>query len=159
MSTEVLTHWKDNFNYAYLGAYSINGTDLIGTIKQVKKESVTGTNGKSEECTICYFSDLEKPMILNKTNCKIISKMYGTPYIEEWAGKQISLYKANVSAFGEQIEAIRIRSEAPNAELPSINEDRLDKAIGQIEVGKYSVEKLLSTFKLTDSQMKKIKTI
>lgn len=159
MSTTTLTHWKDNFDYTYLGAYSINGQDLIGTIKQVKKEVVTSTSGKKQECTVCYFEELEKPMILNKTNCKIIAGVYKSPYIENWVGKKIALYKSKVNAFGEEVEALRIRSKIPDAEKPSLSDERLDAAIKKIEQGSYSVDALLNSFKLTETQLTKLNLI
>ena len=106
------THWKQNFNIDYLGAYSLdNGKDKVLTIKRLSKEMVKGTGGKEAECLVCFFLEDEKPMILNRTNCKTIAKMFGTPYIEEWAGRKISVYVANVKAFGEDnVEALRVRA-------------------------------------------------
>lgn len=111
---ETKTHWKKNFNYDYMGAYSLpEGKDVIVTIKALKKEQVKGPKGKKEECFVCYFSDSDKPMILNKTNCKTIEKLYGSPFIEDWGGKKIQLYSAKVDAFGESTEALRVRDFAP----------------------------------------------
>lgn len=128
MSNNVKTHWKKNFNYEYLGSYSLpqDGSDLVGTIKEVKIEKVIGSNGKKEECLTCSFSDLPKPMILNRTNCKIIESIYNTPFTEEWVGKKISLYKEKVSAFGTMTEALRIRPKAPvTGHVASPKEERL----------------------------------
>lgn len=112
------THWKKNFNYDYLGAYSLpEGKDIVVTIKSIKKEKITGTGGKKEECTVCYFNDSDKPMILNKTNCKIISKVYGTPYMEEWVGLKIQLFSAKVDAWGDTTEALRVRDFKPTEEV------------------------------------------
>jgi hypothetical protein len=53
----------------------------------------------------------KKPMILNKTNCKIIAKIHDTPYIEQWAGKSILIYAAKVKAFGEMVDALRVKNQ------------------------------------------------
>ena len=38
-----MTHWKTQFNYDYLGAYSLpDGKDIILTIRETKKEQVVG---------------------------------------------------------------------------------------------------------------------
>lgn len=38
-----MTHWKTQFNYPYLGAHSLTeGKDLILTIREMKREEVTG---------------------------------------------------------------------------------------------------------------------
>ena len=108
------THWKKEFNYDYMGSYSLpDGKDIILTIRETKRETVTGTNGKKEDCFVCYFKESDKPMILNRTNCKTISKIYCTPFIEDWPGYRVILGIDNVSAFGESVEALRIRNIKP----------------------------------------------
>ena len=108
------THWKKLINPDYLGAYSLDpGKDMILTIRQVKKEMVTGADGKKEECIVCYWQEEQKPMILNVTNCKTISKLLKTPYIEHWAGHRVQIGAEMVSAFGEKVEALRIRKQLP----------------------------------------------
>jgi hypothetical protein len=108
------THWKKEFNYDYMGSYSLpDGKDLILTIKETKREQVIGTNGKKEDCFVCYFKESEKPMILNRTNCKTISKVYGSPYIEDWPGLRIQIGIDKVNAFGETVDALRVRAIKP----------------------------------------------
>ena len=55
-------------------------------------------------------------MILNATNSKAISKMYG-PYIEDWVNKEITLYAEKIKAFGEYMEALRVRPIAPQKKI------------------------------------------
>ena len=108
------THWKRLINPDYLGAYSLEaGNDMILTISAVKREMITGTGGKKEECPVCHWKENQKPMILNRTNCKTISKVCGTPYIEQWAGHRIQIGAEVVSAFGEKVEALRVRRQLP----------------------------------------------
>lgn len=105
------THWKNNYNYDYLGSYSLpDGKDLTLTISKTAKEKVIGANGKKEDCFVVYFKDADKPMILNRTNAKTITKVTGSPFIEDWVGKQIILGVDTVSAFGESVEALRVRN-------------------------------------------------
>ena len=111
------THWKKLENPDYLGAYALQpGQDLIAQIKSVGQEEVYNpTNNKKEVCTVAHFMDNNiKPMILNVTNCKTISKIYDTPYIEDWQGKWIAIYIAKVKAFGDVVEALRIRNKVPS---------------------------------------------
>ena len=108
------THWKKLINPDYLGAYSLDpGKDMILTIRQVTKEMVTGADGKKEECIVCYWQEEQKPMILNVTNCKMIAKLLKSPYIERWAGHRIQIGAEVVSAFGEKVEALRVRKQLP----------------------------------------------
>lgn len=119
MPEKTLTHWKKLAHPDYLGAYALEaGKDMVLTIKICKNELVTGTDGKKEECTILYFSEAVKPMILNKTNAKSISKIHKTPYIEEWTGKKIQLFVTEVKAFGEVTDCLRIRPFVPATDVP-----------------------------------------
>ena len=109
------THWRKLHNPDYLGAYALDpGKDMILTIKSAANEMVIGADGKKEECMVMRFVEPGvKPMIVNATNAKTISKIYKTPYIEEWAGKKIQIFSDNVKAFGEVVEALRIRPFEP----------------------------------------------
>ncbi len=110
-----MTHWKKLTNPNYLGAYSIeDGKDLILTIGTVAEETVVGTDGKKEDRVVCHFLERNtKPMILNSTNMKMITKLLGTPFIEEWHGHKIQIGIEKVKAFGEIVEALRVRKFLP----------------------------------------------
>lgn len=109
-----MTHWKKLTNPNYLGAYSIeDGKDLILTIDYVREETVTGADGKKDDCVVCHFHEKVKPMILNSTNMKTITKLYDTPFIENWHGKKIQVGIEKVKAFGEIVEALRVRKIKP----------------------------------------------
>lgn len=107
------THWKKYCNPNYLGAYAFQpGEEKTVTIKEVKRELVQNQNGK-EECTVAHFMEDVKPLILNVTNAKMISKVWGSPYIEDWAGRRIILKVKKISAFGEMVDAVRVSSVRP----------------------------------------------
>lgn len=112
---EVLTHWKKLTNPDYLGAYALEpGQDLIVTIKSVANEVVTGTDGKKETCSVMHFTENVKPLVLNATNSKTITKLLKTPYIEQWSGRKIQLYvETGIKAFGDIVDAIRVRPFLP----------------------------------------------
>lgn len=126
------THWKKYFNYDYLGTYSLpDGQDIIVTIKEIKKEMVIGQGGQKQECTVMYFSDADKPMVLNRTNSKVIAQIYKTPYVEQWIGKKIQLYaKAGIRAFGVVTDGLRVRDFIPKN--LSNDESRLKEIKAQV---------------------------
>nr|DAZ77358.1 MAG TPA: hypothetical protein [Caudoviricetes sp.] len=143
---EHLTHWKNQFNYDYLGVYSLpDGKDIILTIKETKKEVVTGVNGQKSECFVAYFHENVKPMILNKTNCKAIEKMYKTPNIEEWVNKQIQIGAARINAFGETTDCLRVRTFIPK---PADTDTRVPVVTGSV-VWQNIIDGLKSGYTLT----------
>ncbi len=107
----MLTHWKKLDNPDYLGAYAFqpNETKTV-TIRTVTRETITGADGKKEDCTLVHFDGGVKPMILNATNGKMIQKVLSTPYTEEWAGRQVVLGVERVKAFGDVVDAVRVKN-------------------------------------------------
>ncbi len=55
-----------------------------------------------------------------------MTAIYGTPYIEQWMGKYITLYATPVKAFGEMVEALRIKRMLPS------NPDSIDTITDKI---------------------------
>lgn len=109
-----MTHFKKLMNPMYLGSYEFDpGQEMTLTIANVRSESVIGSDGKKEDCIVAHFRENVKPMILNSTNCKAIAKLYKTPYIEEWKDKQIIVRVQQVKAFGDVVDALRIKPEIP----------------------------------------------
>ena len=106
-----LTHWRKLTNPNYIGSEILQpGQELKLTIEKVQKEQVKTAEG-TQECIVAYFKGGQKGMIINKTNAKIITKILDTPYIEQWAGKSIIIYAAKVRAFGEMVEALRVKNQ------------------------------------------------
>lgn len=155
---ETRTHWKKLTNPDYLGAYSLEPKEeRVLTIKSVYRDKVIGPGGKKEDCTVCTFMENSKPMILNRLNCKTISRIYGTAYIEEWEGKKIQIFAEMVKAFGEDVEALRIRPFVPNVALPFLTEEMkaYPKAKKHIEDGG-SIDDILKVYQLSDETKKKL---
>jgi len=135
---QALTHWKKLVNPDYIGAYTImDGTtdkELVVTIEKVVRQQVLGADGKKEECTVAYLKG-QKPFILNATNQKLITSALGTPFIENWAGQKITLYVARVKAFGDTVDALRVRPKKPA--LPELTpaSDRWQGAVMALKNG------------------------
>ena len=146
------THWKKLDNPNYLGAYSLMDgeyKELTVLIEKVVLEDVKTERG-TDQCKVAYLKG-QKPLILNATNCKIITNMYQSPYIEDWQGKNITLYIAKIKAFGETIEAIRVKSTKPVIKLPELTPDhqRWDAALLAISEGNTTVEDIKRNYSLT----------
>jgi hypothetical protein len=152
------THWKRLINPDYLGAYSLpEGQDMTVVIQSVSKEMVTGTGGKKDECTVAKLQG-NKPMILNNTNCKTIAKLYGA-YIEDWAGKPITLFASTTKLAGDTVECLRIRPVVSAPPRPPIPQDRFEKALEQVKLGKFDAQKLSSDFALTSAQRAQLNSV
>lgn len=119
---ETKTHWKKCFNKDYLGSHDLdNGKDLVATIDHIDVRKVKNNQGEESAKNVAVFKGKVKPMILNVTNCKIIKAFSGSNYIEDWADIPVTIYIKNVTAFGEEVEALRIREKQPQIEKPQLN--------------------------------------
>lgn len=115
------THWKSMTNPNYLGVYSLpDGRDIVLTIKAVGQEPVMGADGSKEQCVVMHFHEPVQPFICNKTNLKQITKLLKTPYVEQWAGHRIQIGSEKVKAFGDVVDALRVRSKLPQAQTDII---------------------------------------
>ncbi len=113
------THWKKLDNPDYLGAYAFQpGEKKVLEIVSVGTDMVySPTGNKKEECTVVRFKNQGvQPLILNKVNAKMISKIHGSSYIEDWAGKLITLYVKKEKVFGSIEDVVRVESRVPTLE-------------------------------------------
>ena len=152
MQEDTKTHWKLLANPDYIGAYWLPpGEDVNVVIDYVIREVITGTGGKKEECSVAHLKGGVKPFILNSTNSKSIAKLYG-PYIEDWAGKAITLYATTTKLAGDTVECLRIRPQVAVRKKQAIAEARFKAAIDSIKAGTYTAVKLEAMFELTPEQ-------
>jgi len=98
---------SEMFPSKYLKAGDLEG-DTVLTIAGVVKETMKGRDGsQDEEKNVLLFSD-SKPMVLNVTNGHAIESLYGDES-DDWIGKKVTLYVAEVYAYGENTQALRVR--------------------------------------------------
>jgi hypothetical protein len=154
------THWKKLTNPNYLGSYALTpGEDLIITIDYVAQEDVYSPQGGDEECTVAHFKENVKPLILNVTNARQIEKIYGTPYIEEWAGKKIQIYIAdNIQAFGKTVSGLRIRPKKPQTTKPELTPDgsKWEAAVENVANQNTTIQAIRKHYSLSDESEKQL---
>lgn len=159
MAEQTKTHWKKLSNPDYIGAYSLmqgdKPIDLTVTIRSVRVEKVKDQNGKEGECMVAQLVN-QKPFIINKTNAKTITKLYDTPYIEDWQGKTITLFVAKVRVGGETVDALRVRPVRPKLagqnELPDLNpqHEKWSGAVTAITGGNTTLDAIQKKYTLSD---------
>jgi hypothetical protein len=115
------THYRKVFKSDHLSSFDLedfieNGVNLEFTIKNVKQFDETQVAGKKIAANIAYFVDPIKPMVLNATNSKIVAKLAGSSFVEDWNGITVELYILKNIKFGkETVTGIRIKEEAPKS--------------------------------------------
>jgi hypothetical protein len=149
------THWKKLHNPDYLGAYSLdlNGKyiELNVLIESVKNEIVEGPDGKKDDCIVAKLKG-QKPMILNATNCKTLTKLFSSPHIEDWYNKTVTVYVAKIKAFGDVHDALRIKTTLPVVELPEFTpkHERWKGAVTALKAKNTTIAEIRKNFSLSD---------
>lgn len=141
---EQKTHYKKLKDPNYIGAYELmngDGTtiEMIVTIEGAKKEELK--NAEKNQGLVLYLKG-QKPMIVNSVNAKAITKALGSPFVEDWIGKNITLFVIKIRAFGESMEALRVRDIAPKIKLPDLplNSKTHNSTVEAIKLGKTTAE-------------------
>ena len=109
------------FPSLYLRAADLHGKDAPLTIRRVIAEDLRTEKGH-ERKPVMYFEETraraqkdgtkEKRLVLNKTNAMAIAEVLGSFEVNDWAGKQVTLYPDRCDSFGKTVDCIRIRTQA-----------------------------------------------
>ena len=101
----------------YLKHQELNGQDWVVTIDRVERQEIKNMDSNAmEKKFVLFFKELEKGMILNKTNMNILYALFNSDESDDWVGKRITLYtKDDIEMGGEIMSGLRIRSKHPAA--------------------------------------------
>ncbi len=96
------------------------------TIEKIAIEEIGRDKDKKP---VIYFDEIHKGLVLNKTNGRTIAGIVGSEDFDEWTGKVISLYRAEVEFQGEMVESIRVKLKAPKVKKgePTSTEPKEDE--------------------------------
>lgn len=104
---------KELFPSRWLGAADLQGQDYTLIIRRVTIEELKqGSKTDATAKPVVWFQDVQKGMVLNKTNAVVIACLYGDD-TDGWAGKPVTLYPARERAFGQDWDVIRVRPSKP----------------------------------------------
>lgn len=91
---------------------TLSGADvpspIQATIARIKIESL-GRGADANEKPVLSFQGSVKPMVLNKTNAKVLARQWGNDSAA-WIGKTVEIYfDPNVEYAGERVGGLRLR--------------------------------------------------
>lgn len=165
MNNQGKTHYRKVFKSDHLGVADLEdflegGSSLIFTIKHVRQERGTKVAGKKIDANIAYFVDNIKPLVLNATNSKILSKLTGTCFVEDWQNVTIKLYiNTGVKMKGEVVGGVRIdpnpvrlqkqvltpdnQQQWNNAKTAFKRDGNLNKVLGRMDMSQQHQQQLM----------------
>lgn len=108
--SEPATTIDDAFPSKYLKAADLpeEGT-ITFTIEKIEIEEI---GREKQHKPVIYFEEDNRGLVANKTNCNTIAKVTGSRTFDDWIGKTINLYRAEVDFQGEMVESIRVSLKA-----------------------------------------------
>lgn len=98
--------WKDEMK-SYTESEFLSSKDLVNGITKTKIKGFTKTEFKEEERYVLSLEGL-KPLLLNKTNARVLLELSEQKNIEELAGHTVSLMKQKVVFQGDMVDAVRV---------------------------------------------------
>jgi hypothetical protein len=114
--------YRTLFDSEFLYAFHLQGREVTVEVARVTGGEVTGTGGKKSRKPLAYFKGKDKPLALNKTNCKAIAAMYGTD-TAKWLGKRVTIYPTTTSFGNETVDCVRVRPGIPKGKDNSADLD------------------------------------
>jgi len=123
------THYRKIFKSDHLGVadleeYLEQGSPLIFTVSHVIQEMNAKVAGKKINANIAYFEESIKPLVLNATNSKTMSKLCNSCFVENWANQTVQLYiDRDARLMGEVVGGVRVSPKIIRAQKPVITKD------------------------------------
>lgn len=115
---------KDYFPSPYLKGDDFD-QPVTATITQVHDEKFDGDRGEPDQIRpVVKFKELDKGLVLNKTNFEMLVGITGQDDTDNWAGNIVELRGEMVMAFGKATKAVRVYqasgqpAAAPEEDLP-----------------------------------------
>ncbi len=105
----------DLFPSKYVKASDLEGGPKTVVIRELLVEEI-GQGKSAEPKGVLNFSDFEKGLVLNVTNCRTIEDAYGTES-DNWSGKSVELFSTETDFQGKRVPCVRVRiPKAPSAD-------------------------------------------
>jgi len=93
-------------------AFDLDGREKTLEISRVVAGELTGEKNRKTKKPMVSFVGEKKKLALNKTNSKIVAKLYGND-TDAWVGESITIYPTTTEFGGETTDCIRVRPERP----------------------------------------------
>lgn len=121
---------NDAFPSKYLKASDLpeEGSQTF-TIEKIQIEEI---GMEKQKKPVIYFDEDDKGLVCNKTNARTIGQVLDSIDFDQWIGKKINLYRAEVDFQGEMVEAIRVkRKSAKQPKSIPIDQPRHDTEVDE----------------------------
>lgn len=99
--------WSELFPRNYLNATDIPPGGIAGQILQIILEDVAGNGKAGDHKPVLYLSDLDKGIVVNKTNGTILRECFGDT-VEAAIGKYLQVRQGKVMFSGKLVPSVML---------------------------------------------------
>jgi hypothetical protein len=167
-----MAHWRERFKTTdkHLGSVDLwddakKGYSTIDvTIEKFVVDKLVGSMGE-ETKTFVKFKEQPKMMVMNKENFKRLTRLFESPDENDYIGKMVTLGVERVpdpqGGRGAKTDGLRFsgrsnKKAAVEVELKVLDATGMDKAKGMLSKGAITLDTLLKSYKVTESQLKEL---
>ena len=161
------TNWHKTQNKDYLGSWDLDDgegkyKDVKLIIAKVELKKVKDPMGEESTCRVATFAEKKvKPFILNAGNSEKLQKFTKSRYIEDWRNVPVQIgVQEGVKAFGDVVDALRIRDVQPKTEKTPLNPDspKWPEAVKTYsEKGDKCLKAIMKYYDLSDENLELLK--
>lgn len=120
-----MAHWKKFMNKEFLGVWDLPESGKMEIVfSSFENKEIKDQNGNPQ--TVFIGNNDKKPMILNKTNCALLERLFSSPNIENWTGKPVIITSKKVRAFGTTTDALRFSMDKPRTQPEKKTQPKAD---------------------------------
>ena len=134
----------------WTGSWDFKDGERVLTIVDVKYDDVTSTMSGTEKKYQLITDELEHPIILNKTNLRMMHKITKSPIPRDWIGKKIVVGTEKTRGKGgEIVDGIRIKDKTVTAaSMEKATAQQLKKILDMVDNGVINQINLLKYYKI-----------
>lgn len=87
------------------------GSGLLVTVQSCEQHNVAKEGAEPEHKWCLSFAEIDKPLVLNRTNIQLCERLFGSDDTDHWLHKKLVLFvDPNVSYGGSLVGGIRVRA-------------------------------------------------
>jgi hypothetical protein len=114
------TEFDDIYGSKYLSVADLHGEQIKRRIAKVETTELKGKDGASKKRYVMYFNNVEKPLVVNKTNATKMASALGKDS-SAWIGTMVELY-SEMTPMGEGVRLRPIKAAADGAKAADMND-------------------------------------
>lgn len=161
--SQVFHHWRTGSQSDYVGVEILpNGQSIIATISHIVWDENAKVQGNKKPSWIAYFKEtnlVPKPMLLNSTNRKRLTKLAQTDYPETIHDFRVILCKelTRDPSDGGNVYGLRIGRDVPpppQKEKMTVNSDKFKAALEALKSGKCDIGYITASYDVDAEAMK-----